>query len=154
MTKKYKIVPLPRAKSDKTKANSITLYIYNQYTGLTTPVSSDNYVYQDGDIIETDDSFYTGNSAPAFTVDVVDADNGDQVIAPDVIVYSPDQADNTSTYQDPDCQNYPEGTSDSEDPGYVEIDTSYFDSYEQYYDENDDPVYTGDDCGGSIGIRG
>lgn len=37
---------------------------------------------------------------------------------------------------------------------YVEVDMTYFDSYEEYYDEESDLQYEVSDCGSSIGIRG
>jgi len=162
MTKKYKVrLHDAKAKRKGKPLAAEAFVIYNQYTGEVKAVP-DDYVLQDGDIIETGDSYYldpqTGNpgadapsGAPlppeAFSVDVVDSDNEDLVIAPDVLVYSPDPE--TSN----DYLNYPDGA-DTMDPGYIEVDPSYFDSYEQYYDENDNPVYSGSDCGSSIGIRG
>lgn len=46
------------------------------------------------------------------------------------------------------------GTGDEDPYAQVEVDQSYFNSYEQYYDESDDLVYESSDCGTSIGIRG
>lgn len=170
MTKKYKIARLTaqrlhkkgkekgKKKKDKKKSNRTTgaqLVIYNQYTGSLS-LQDEGYVLQDGDIIETDDSYYAdfGIAPPAsFSVDV--CDSAGNPVANDVMVYSSTQADDgNAAGMDDGLQNYPSGNSEPTDPGYVEVDPNYVESYEEYYDENDNPVYVAGDCDTSVGIRG
>lgn len=176
MTYRYRVTKLPRSSKDtESIKTAVFLAIYNQYTGQTFYADIDGYYLQDGDIIQTDPSYYlTGDNAPdtgggppipipdfSFAVDAEPV-SGDPTV-PDIIVYDPNAEPllpNPAAAPEDNYYNYP-GDYASEppqspetEPGSVEVDLSFFDSYEQYYDENEDPVYTGSACDTSIGIRG
>lgn len=166
MSNRFRITP-------NTSPNTQYLAIYNEFTGQAFYADIYTYYLQDGDIIQTDPTYYQNDvNSPdttvnypvpdfSFSVDVV-PDNGDPVIE-DVIVYdpNPEPAPTSDTWPEDNYYNYPGGDDTTgagnptdPDPGSIEVDLSYFDCYEQYYDEDNEPVYTGSDCESSIGIRG
>jgi|UniRef100_UPI003784C3BA hypothetical protein len=158
--KAYKIKFRPAKKAGAKTTTGVV--IYNQYTGQLF-VADETYDLQDGDVIQTDDTYYLGGSDPVpspppppddfYVYPVADPTQEVMCYYSDPVVTDPNYAG------DPAWTNYPEDppplpAAPPADPGYVEIDPSYFESYDEYYDEGDEPVYSGSDCDGSIGIRG
>ncbi|MFO1484377.1 MAG: hypothetical protein U1F71_13545 [Verrucomicrobiaceae bacterium] len=175
MSNLYQITP------NTASPNTTYLAVYNQFTGQTFYADIYTYYLQDGDIIQMDPTYYDdgsgniGSNAPplpegvgscpvpdySFSVNAI-PENGDPVIE-DIIVYDPNQepTPTADTLPEDNYYNYPggddttgTGIATDPDPGSVEVDLSYFDDYEQYYDEDNEPVYEGSDCDSSIGIRG
>lgn len=134
---------------------------YNQYTGAVfyADVNAPYYL-QDGDLVMTAESYFlNGDDAPdrgmnppvpvPGSFSIVETTSGDEVMD-----YSPEPAPQNnpgSGDPDDDCSNYPDADADANDPGYVTTDPDYVDEYQQYYDDNDDPVYTASDCDTSVG---
>jgi hypothetical protein len=102
-----------------------TVEVYNEYNDTTTQEPA-GYVLQDGDIIDC------GNSSLEEVV-VCAVDGAGNCVA-DVATYDVSDAGNNNDF--------------------VEVDLAYFESYEEYYDEDDNLCYEASDCGSSIGIRG
>lgn len=121
----------PRAEAE----TEDSVWVYNEFDDTTDleDVSTEPYQMEDGDIILANEPLPDGSIVEEVVVSAyIEGENGQpDVEVAEVMTYDSSNADES-----------------------VEVDMSYFESFEEYYDENDDQVYESSDCGTSIGIRG